>query len=150
MDIPAIIQSIQEQFSGAIVEQTPGWVTLQKGSVLSVARYLKEGAAEFSSLHSLTAVDRKDTVEVVYHLFSFKHRVMLTLKAVLPNTDLAVDSLTSLWGGADWLEREVYDLFGVHFEGHPDLRRILNPESWTAYPLRKDFKMDGFIPKPVK
>jgi NADH-quinone oxidoreductase subunit C len=87
---------------------------------------------------------------VVYHLFSFKERSMVIFKVILPAGELHVDSLTPLWAGADWLEREVFDLFGVRFDGHPDLRRIMNPESWTGHPLRKDFKHPDLILKPVK
>ncbi|MBF0121826.1 MAG: NADH-quinone oxidoreductase subunit C [Candidatus Omnitrophica bacterium] len=150
MDTAAIIQSIKDRFPGAVAEQTPGWVTINKENLIDVARFLKDGPSEFSSLHCLTAVDRKETVEVVYHFYSFKQRIMLTVKVILPNADLVIDSLTPLWGAADWLEREVYDLFGVRFQNHHDLRRIMNPDSWTDHPLRKDFKMAGFIPRPVK
>ncbi len=132
------------------MEQTPGWVTLGKDALKPVVAFLKDGPGAFISLHCLTGVDRKEAVEVVYHLYSFEHRVMLTIKVILPNADLTIDSITPLWAAADWLEREVYDLLGVRFAGHPDLRRILNPDTWTDHPLRKDFKMAGVVPKPVK
>ena len=149
MDIKDIIQQMQERFPGA-VEQTPGWLTVRKEAVRDVFQFLKTGPALFINLHCLTAVDRKETVEVVYHLYSFEHHVMLTVKVFLPNADLVVDSVTSLWQSADWMEREVFDLYGVRFQGHPDLRRILNPDTWTDHPLRKDFKREGVIPLPVK
>ena len=133
-----------------MVEQASGWVTLRQDAVKPVFTFLKDGPGVFTVLHCLTGVDRKEAVEVVYHLYSFEHRVMLTIKVILPNADLTVDSITPLWAAANWLEREVYDLLGVRFVGHPDLRRILNPDTWTDHPLRKDFKMAGFMPKPVK
>lgn len=150
MDRAAVIASLQDHIPGVVIEQTPGWITIRKESLTTVFQFLKTAPVSFSSLHCLTAVDRKDAIEVVYHLYSFENRLMLTVKVVLPAADLVVDSLTLLWGAANWFEREVYDLFGVRFVHHPDLRRILNPDSWTAYPLRKDFKMDGVIPLPVK
>ncbi|MBF0593612.1 MAG: NADH-quinone oxidoreductase subunit C [Candidatus Omnitrophica bacterium] len=150
MDIASVIQRIEEQFPCAIAEKTPGWITLKKESLIPVFHCLMTGPEAFISLHCLTAVDRKDSVEVVYHLFSYHHKIMLTVKVLLPNVDLTIDSLTPLWDAANWLEREVFDLFGVKFSGHPDMRRILNPDHWTTHPLRKDFKQDGFVPRPVK
>ena len=150
MDITTIIHSLQEKFPSIVVGASADQITMTKEFVKPVFEFLKNGPAAFTSLHSITAVDRKDTVEVVYHVHSFAHRIMLTLKVILVNGQLEVPSLTSLWGAADWLEREVFDLFGVRFEGHPDLRRILNPDSWTLHPLRKDFQMDGVVPRPVK
>jgi NADH-quinone oxidoreductase subunit C len=113
----------------------------------------------FDCLSSLTAVDRKDRFEVVYHLFSYKHRHSLVLKVVLPRPGAApsgsaggggdsspsedsahIETLESLWGCANWLEREVYDLFGIQFDNHSDLRRIMLPDDWVGHPLRKDYK----------
>lgn len=95
----------------------------------------------FDCLSNLTAVDRKNFFEVVYHLFSYKHKQAATLKVSLPRDDTAhVPTLEDLWGCANWLEREVYDLFGIRFDGHSDLRRIMLPEDWVGHPLRKDYK----------
>jgi NADH-quinone oxidoreductase subunit C len=95
----------------------------------------------FDCLSSLTAVDRKDRFEVVYHLFSYKHQHSVTIKAVLPREDTAhIESVEELWGCANWLEREVYDLFGIKFDNHSDLRRIMLPDDWVGHPLRKDYK----------
>lgn len=113
----------------------------------------------FDCLSNLTAVDRlgkappgsaggggdtspsKDRFEVAYHLFSYKHKHSVTLKVYLPRDDQAhVGTVEGLWGCANWLEREVYDLFGIKFDGHSDLRRIMLPDDWTGYPLRKDYK----------
>lgn len=146
----AVVAGIEASCPGGIVEQVPGWITVRRESLLNVVRSLKEGPAAFISLHGLTAVDRKDFLEVVYHLHSFDLRMMLTIKVVLQNQDLSISSLTPLWESANWPEREVFDLFGVRFVDHPDLRRILNPDEWTEHPLRKDFKRADFILKPVK
>lgn len=123
------MQLVNEETTSAIIP---------KNKLLETARSLREGALAFDDLHCITAVDRKDKIELVYLFHSMKRRRMLTLKVELALDDLKVESLTALWKSADWFEREVYDLFGVHFLNHPDLRRILNPYDWAGYPLRKD------------
>lgn len=100
----------------------------------------------FDFLTDITAVDRypvEPRFEVVYQLRSMKTRERLRLKAPLPGDGPRIDSLVGLWPGADVLEREVYDLFGVHFIGHPNLRRLLMPDDWEGHPLRKDYPMEG-------
>ena len=100
----------------------------------------------YDHLADVTAVDYGGgkPLEVVYQLWSIPHRAALRIKCELPLTGLEIDSVTGIWVGADWLEREVYDLFGVRFRGHPDLRRILMPENYAeGHPLRKDFPLRG-------
>lgn len=98
----------------------------------------------FDCLSSLTAVDRKDKFEVVYHLFSYKHRHEVALKALLPREDQAhLETVESVWACANWYEREVFDLFGIRFDGHSDLRRIMMPDDWIGHPLRKDYKEEA-------
>jgi len=111
--------------------------------ILEVARTLRDHPAlQLDFLESVTAVDwpKSQQIEVVYHLFSYPHRHSFALKAMLLRAAPAIPSLTSLWASADWLEREQYDLMGVTFEGHPDLRRLLLPEDWEGHPLRKDYQ----------
>ena len=111
--------------------------------LLEVARTLRDHPAlEFDFLESVTAVDwpKDQKIEVVYHLFSYAHRHSFVLKAMLGREAPTIASLTSLWDAADWLEREQYDLMGVTFAGHPDLRRLLLPEDWQGHPLRKDYE----------
>jgi NADH-quinone oxidoreductase subunit C len=100
----------------------------------------------YDHLADVTAVDYGGgrPLEVVYQLWSIPHRAALRVKCELPLDGLAIDSVTGIWAGADWLEREVYDLFGIHFDGHPDLRRILMPDNYAeGHPLRKDFPLRG-------
>jgi len=100
----------------------------------------------FDLLRDVTAVDYGGgrPIEVVYVLWSIAHRRALRVKCELPVSQLEVPSMTSLWQTANWLEREVYDMFGVEFTGHPDLRRILMPENYAeGHPLRKDFPLRG-------
>jgi NADH-quinone oxidoreductase subunit C len=87
--------------------------------------------------------DATDRFGLVYLLANTQTNERLTVRVYLNEPDLTVSSLVGLWKGAEWLEREVYDMFGIVFEGHPDLRRILMPEEFTAFPLRKDYPMQG-------
>lgn len=113
----------------------------------AVLRTLKEKEG-FDRLGNLTAVDWKDHIEMVYHLYNMEENVKLEVKAALDSAAPVIESATSLYPGAEFEEREVYDLMGVEFLGHPDLRRILMPDDYPAHPLRKDFvapvpKMEG-------
>lgn len=148
MELSHLTQTVREKFPDAVVEERKAALVIRKESLLQVARYLKEGPFSFDNLHCVTAVDWKDKIEVVYLLYSFHHKYMLNLKVLLTMQDLTVESLYGLWKSANWLERETYDLFGVKFLNHPDLRRILNPDEWTDYPLRKDFDRPDFFRLP--
>ncbi len=116
-------------------------VVVDPGSILGVARFLRETAdLDFDYLVSITAVDRWDYLEVVYRLVSREHNHSLVLKARCGDRENAsLPSVVELWRGADFQEREVFDLMGIRFEGHPNLRRILTWEGFEGHPLRKDF-----------
>lgn len=148
MELSQLAQTIRNEFPDAIAEERSTALVIKKESLLALARFLKEGDFSFENLHCITAVDWKDKLELVYHLYSSKHHIMLALKIFLPLNDLNVETLSKIWPSANWLEREQFDLFGVKFLNHPDLRRILNPDEWTYYPLRKDFSHPEFIKKP--
>jgi NADH-quinone oxidoreductase subunit C len=108
--------------------------------IVEVCEFLKsEPGLEFNYLASLTAVDRPEGFEVVYHLYSISEKAYATLKVKTCKDVPCVPSVTSVWLAADWQEREVYDMFGIDFPGHPDLRRILMDEEWQGHPLRKDY-----------
>ena len=96
----------------------------------------------FDFLRSLCAVDRPESeaLELVAHLFSYKHRQAFVIKARLPRAKGRVQSVSDIWPAANWHEREVFDLFGLHFDGHPDLRRLLMPDDWVGHPLLKDYE----------
>jgi NADH-quinone oxidoreductase subunit C len=101
----------------------------------------------FDFLSDLTAVDwypAQPRFEVVYHLLSIARKERLRLKVKLAGEDPRIDSLTPVWPAANYFEREVYDLFGIRFEGHPHLRRIMMPEDWEGHPLRKDYPVEGY------
>ncbi|VVB84555.1 NADH-quinone oxidoreductase subunit C/D [uncultured archaeon] len=114
-------------------------VLVKKEDLLEVAAKVKEMG--FDHLSVVTGVDYVDRFEVIYNFFSYGKKENLVLKVVLDHEAPEVGSLTSLWKGADWLERETYDLVGVRFTGHPNLTRILLPEGWKGHPLRKDYDM---------
>ncbi|WP_218837849.1 NADH-quinone oxidoreductase subunit C [Candidatus Methanoperedens nitratireducens] len=112
---------------------------IKKEDMLKVAAKVKEMG--FNHLSVITGIDYVDRFEVIYNFFSYGKKENLVLKVILDHEAPEVESLTSLWKGADWLERETYDLVGVRFTGHPNLIRILLPEGWKGHPLRKDYDM---------
>jgi NADH-quinone oxidoreductase subunit C len=116
--------------------------TIAPVSLLELARFCKtDPDLRFDCLTNLSGVDypKREVIQVVYHLWSYPHRHLFTLKADAPRDNPVLPSLAGVWAHAEWQEREVFDLLGVRFEGHPDLRRILMPEDWPGHPLRKDF-----------
>lgn len=123
-------------------------ITVPRNSLLEVMQLLQEQHA-MDMLIDVTCVDylnyrgATDRFGLVYLLMSTKNGQRLTVRTMLNEPDLNVSSVTSLWEGANWMEREVWDMFGIHFEGHPDLRRILLPFEFTAHPLRKDYPLQG-------
>ncbi len=122
-------------------------VVVDAARIREILEWLKtEPSQHYEFLSDLTAVDFGGgrPLQVVYQLWSLAHRRSLRVKAELPLDALEIDSVEPLWKTADWLEREVYDLFGIEFRGHPDLRRILMPEAYAeGHPLRKDFPLRG-------
>jgi NADH-quinone oxidoreductase subunit C len=124
-----------------------GEVTLEiaPARIASVCGYLKYDQ-RFVRLSSITAVDRhpaEPRFEVVYHLHSIERNLRVRLKCRLAGGDPVMESVTSVWRAANWYEREVFDLFGIRFTGHPDLRRIMLPDDWEGHPLRKDYPITG-------
>ena len=146
------VSALRDRFGDAIlrdevtaVDQVS--VVVERSRIREILGWLKESPDQhYEFLSDLTAVDFGGgrPLQVVYQLWSLAHRRSLRVKAELPLSDLEIDSVEPLWRTADWLEREVYDLFGIDFLGHPDLRRILMPENYAeGHPLRKDFPLRG-------
>ena len=132
-------------------------VKLDKKNIVKVCKFLKEDEElEFKLCEDVTAIDwakRADRFTVVYHIFSLKHNYRLRLKADVDESDCSIDSVTSVWRSANWAEREAYDMYGIKFKGHPDLRRMYMPEEFEYHPLRKDFPLMGIpgsLPLPKK
>ena len=132
-------------------------VKLDKKNIVKICKFLKEEPElEFRLCEDVTAIDwakRTDRFTVVYHIFSLKHNFRLRLKADVDESDCSIDTVTSVWKSANWAEREAYDMYGIKFKGHPDLRRMYMPEEFEYYPLRKDFPLlgiPGSLPLPKK
>ena len=137
--------------SAAVSTQKELIVTLKPEAYHGVCARLRDGVEyAFDHLSCLTAVDHpKDAkMTLVDHLWSYRRAQQVTLKVDLPRDNPRIPTVEDIWKGANWLEREVYDLYGVVFEGHSDLRRIMMPEDYQKHPLRKDFSDDGFVVKP--
>ncbi len=121
-------------------------ILVRLGDIVRVCRHLKEDPdLRYDFLSDLTAVDRlgeHPRFEVVYHLYSLQFKRRIRLKVQVEEGE-AVPSVTPVWGTANWHEREVFDLFGIGFDGHPDPRRILMPEGWGGHPLRKDYPVQA-------
>ena len=144
----SLIDTLKEKFSSEIVDSElfRGELTLvvRKDTIVEVIRYLRDELT-FDMLKDLCGVDRfpdHPRFEVVYHLYSSKHKKGLRLKASLDEGE-KICTIESIWKGANWYEREVFDLFGIVFENHSDLRRILLWDEFDGYPLRKDFPTEG-------
>ncbi len=140
--VPAVpARAAPKHEAKAPVYLVPGAVA-PGGRLLEICRVLRdETPFRLDYCSFVTAVDRPDQAvfEVVYHLFSMDARHELLLKTRIPRDNPRVPSVTAIWSGANWHEREAYDLFGIIFEGHPDLRRIMMTEDWSGHPLRKDY-----------
>ena len=155
-----ILETIKAKFSGDVIEthEFRGDLVaiVTRDIVVELMEFLKtDPALDFNVLMDLTAVDylwqeRKPRFDVVYHLFSLAKKHRLRVKVGVDEKNPVVYSLTPLWPVADWFEREVWDMFGIKFKGHPDLRRILMYEEFSGHPLRKDYpitKRQPLIPQ---
>ena len=147
--------ALEQLLPGVAVTLEAGTLFVEPKDLAAVCRCLKEHERfSLDYLANLTAVDRPpDTMDVVYHLYSMAHKHgPVALKVKLPRQQPVVASVTPVWRGAEFQEREVYDLFGVRFEGHPDLRRILMWEGFEGHPMRKDYvpeDQDAPIERPA-
>lgn len=115
---------------------------VRPSDIVEVCRFLRDDEElDFKVLSDLTSVDlpKENSLQIVYHLYSYDKRHQIVLKSDLPREAPTIGTVEDVWKAANWMEREVFDLFGVVFEGHTDLRRILLPEDWVGHPLRKDF-----------
>ena len=157
------------QVANVVVEHLRSWnpdsvaevIEFRGETTIVVPRELLRNAAErcrgeaelqYNLLTDATCVDRlpmEPRFELNYHLVSISRKDKVRLRVRLSGNDPVVDSLVPVWPGANWLEREIFDLFGIRFTGHPDLRRILLPDDWEGHPLRKDYPVEGFRDIPT-
>lgn len=142
-----VYERLVEEFPETSLEYLEGKdpaISVKADDLFEVASHLKEKQG-YDYLSAVTGVDYPDRFEVIYHLYSMKEGPgPLILKVSASKEELEVPSLVSLWPGANFQEREVYDLMGIRFAGHPDLKRILLWEGYEGHPLRKDFPIEGY------
>ncbi len=156
-----ILEKLNVQFSTAIesVNEYRGELTIivKKPKIRDICFLLRDDPQlQFDSLRDVCGADyyrHDDRFEVIYNLYSIPNKFRLRLKVRMSESDIHVDSVVPVWSTADWEERETYDMFGIIFDGHPDMRRIYMPEEFEYYPLRKDFPLMGIpgsLPLPRK
>jgi NADH-quinone oxidoreductase subunit C len=156
-----VLDTLKAQFGEAILEATEFrgelTVVVPKERIVEVCRFLKSNPElRYDLLSDLCGIDMYTPVKrfgVVYNLYSLKNKHRIRLKTFTEEEDPRVPTVTSVWATANWHERETYDMFGIVFDGHPDLRRIYMPEEFEHYPLRKDFPLMGIpgsLPLPKK
>ena len=151
MESLEIVEKLKEKFGAEIIDVSEFMgqyaVSLKPAKIMDICRYLHDDPDLYmdylADLCGVDYPDRKYRFEVVYNLFSIKHRHRIRIKALLQEKDPNVDSVVPVWAGANWHEREACDMYGIVFDGHPDLRRILMPDDWEGYPLRKDYPLKG-------
>jgi len=149
LDDGSVVTKLQTRFPDTIGKVTSrlGETTIEveKDALLDIARFLRDDEdMQFALLSDVTAVDylpQEPRFAVVYHLLSLAHRRRLCLRVWVSEAEAELPSVTGVWPGANWYEREVYDMFGISFTGHPALRRILMPDDWEGHPLQKDYPL---------
>jgi NADH-quinone oxidoreductase subunit C len=145
-----VADALRQRFAGVTfsVFRQDTRVRVPRACLYEALQFLQQECG-FDMLVDITCVDylhyraAADRFGLVYQLCSTVHNLRLTIRVMLNEPDLVIPSVTPLWEAANWLEREVFDMFGIHFENHPDLRRILLPPEFTSYPLRKDYPLQG-------
>jgi NADH:ubiquinone oxidoreductase subunit C len=138
-----IKEQLTTLFPEATFEEGGEWVNMfvaPEALVLTAATIRQHPGLGFDYLFCLTCIDWKTHLTMVYHFSSTTYRHQLVIKSKLDSTNPAIDTLCSLWPAAELFEREVYELFGVHFNNHPDLRKLILPDDWEGYPLRKNYE----------
>lgn len=148
-----LIDAVKAKFPDDVLEahdfRKDETVVLRKEALAKAALYLRDGLG-FDMLMDLTAADylpREPRYELVCHLYSTRHNYRLRLKCPVEGKDPAIASLTPVWAGANWYEREAWDMYGINFEGHPDLRRLLMYDGFEGHPLRKDYPLKKRQPR---
>ncbi len=143
--IKALLALNPETITDARFDRGELTLTIAPEQIQNVANAVK--AAGYNAFEDVTAVDwfpSSPRFQVSYHILSHAHKDRIRLRVMLPAESPTIETVTSVWPGANYYEREVFDLFGIHFEGHPNLRRIMMPDDWNGHPLRKDYPVEGY------
>lgn len=118
------------------------YILVEGNALPEICRFLRgDERMQFNMLHCISGVDRPNYFECVYHIFSMHHRHWVILKVHTSKTEPHVPSISDIWPAANWLERETFDMYGIVFDHHPNLKRILLPEDWEGHPLQKEYQM---------
>lgn len=145
-----VIEKLQSRFGDQVrnILEPKGLLSIEtdRESIIDLLRFIKEDdLLQFIYLTDITAVHYPDLEQefmVVYHVHSLVHHVRIRIKVPLSKSDLTIPTATVVWNGANWMERETYDFFGIDFQGHPDLRRILNMDELDVFPMRKEYPLE--------
>ncbi|MDO3629014.1 NADH-quinone oxidoreductase subunit C [Mucilaginibacter sp. BT774] len=145
-----LLNGIKAKFDNDVtnISEPFGLLTLEtsREKIIDLLTFLKTDAAlQFIFLTDITAIhypERQKPIGIIYHLHSLVNNIRIRIKVFLADGDVKMPTATGLWNGANWMERETYDFFGVDFEGHPDLRRILNVDDMTVFPMRKEYPLE--------
>lgn len=143
--IRAILAWNPEALTNAKFDRGELTLTITREQIRQACETVK--AAGYNAFQTVTAVDwypAAPRFQVTYHILSHSYKEILRLAVMVDEADAAIGSITPVWAGANYYEREVFDLFGIRFEGHPNLRRILMPDEWVGHPLRKDYPVEGY------
>jgi len=147
-EVASLLAWNQRAVEGAKFDRQELSIYLERTALRAACNVLRaDPALQYDALSDVTCVDwfpRDPRFEVIYHLFSTVTKKRVRLKVRLSDADASVDSLTPIWPGANYFEREVYDLFGVRFDEHPNLKRIMMPDNWEGHPLRRDYPVEGY------
>ena len=148
-----LIDLVKSKFSSSVLEENNQFqqasVSVRKEHVVELLLFLRDDpTTQFNFLMDVCGVDYLEMggierYAVVYQLYSLQHNHRLRIKTYIAENDLTVDTISHLWKAAEWAEREVYDMYGIEFNNHPDMRRILNPDDFEGFPLRKEFPTEG-------
>ena len=143
-DNPAL-KALEDLATDAKYDRAELTITVAREKIITACQALK--AAGYTFLEDLTAVDwypSEPRFQITYHILSFTLKARVRIVTRLDSADASIDSITGVWPAANFYEREVFDLFGVHFGGHPRLTRIMMPDDWQGHPLRKDYPVEGY------
>jgi NADH-quinone oxidoreductase subunit C len=147
-EVAALLKWQPAVVSAAKFDRDELTVWIDRSQLLPAMQFLRDDPAmKFNLLADVTCLDwfpSEPRFEVVYHLFSISRKARLRLKVKLDSSDTRISSVISLWPSSNFFEREVFDLFGIQFEGHPYMKRIMMPEDWKGHPLRKDYPVEGY------
>jgi NADH-quinone oxidoreductase subunit C len=143
--VAALLAWNADSLTGALYDRGELTLTVPSESIVDALTAIRD--AGYNAFEDVTAVDwlpSEPRFQLSYHIVSHQYKERIRIKTWVSSNDLAIQSITPVWPGANYYEREVFDLFGIRFEGHPNLRRILMPEEWIGHPLRKDYPVEGY------